>query len=262
MNSFSGVARALEVEFARQCAVLDAGGRIEQQTMLWDANTNEVRPARSKEGSHDYRYFPDPDLPPLIVPLERIDRLERDLPELPAARRERFRTEYPALTQYDIDVLTAGPGIGAYFEHVARPSGDPKAAANWIMGDVMATLKATAGTIEHFTIRPADLADLLILVRDGVVSHTAAKQIFGIMVKTGDRPSQIAERENLLKVSDDSALAAWIDEVFAEHPDEAKRFVAGERRLQGVLVGHVMRKSKGSADPKRVNQLLGERIGT
>jgi len=262
MNSFSGVVRALEVEFARQCDVVDAGGRIEQQTMLWDASTNEVRPARSKEGSHDYRYFPDPDLPPLIIPLERIDRLERDLPELPAARRERFRTEYPALTAYDIDVLTAGPGIGAYFEHVARPTGDPKAAANWIMGDVMATLKATGGPIEHFTIRPADLADLLILVRDGVVSHTAAKQIFGIMVKTGDRPSQIAERENLLKVSDDSALAAWIDEVFAEHPDEAKRFVAGERRLQGVLVGQVMRKSKGSADPKRVNQLLGERVGT
>jgi aspartyl-tRNA(Asn)/glutamyl-tRNA(Gln) amidotransferase subunit B len=201
-------------------------------------------------------------LPPLIIPLERIDRLERDLPELPAARRERFRAEYPALTPYDIDVLTASPGIGSYFEHVARPSGDPKAAANWTMGDVMATLKATGGAIEHFTIRPADLADLLVLIHDGVVSHTAAKQIFGIMVKTGDRPSQIASRENLLRVSDDSALVTWIDEVFAEHPGEARRFAGGERRLQGVLVGHVMKKSKGSADPKRVNQLLAERIGT
>ena len=262
MNSFSGVVRALEVEFARQCAVIDSGGRIEQQTMLWDANANEVRPARSKEGSHDYRYFPDPDLPPLIIPLERIERLERDLPELPAARRERFRTEYPALTPYDIDVLTAGPALGAYFEHVARTSGDAKTAANWVMGDVMAALKPTDQMIEHFTVRPADLAALLNLVRDGVVSHTAAKQIFGIMVKTGDRPSQIAERENLLKVSDDSALVAWIDEVFGEHPDEAKRFVGGERRLQGVLVGHVMKKSKGSADPKRVNHLLAARIGT
>ena len=262
MNSFSGVVRALEVEFARQCAVLDAGGRIEQQTMLWDANTDEVRPARSKEGSHDYRYFPDPDLPPLIIPIERIDRLKASLPELPAVRRARFHDAYPNLTPYDIDVLTAGPGIGTYFEHVARQSNDAKTAANWVMGDVLAALKTTDQTIEHFSVRPADLAELLNLVRDGVVSHTAAKQIFGIMVKTGDRPSQIAEREHLLKVTDDSALVAWIDEVFAELPSEAQRFLGGERRLQGVLVGQVMKKSKGSADPKRVNQLLAERIGT
>jgi aspartyl-tRNA(Asn)/glutamyl-tRNA(Gln) amidotransferase subunit B len=262
MNSFSGVARALDVEFARQCALLDAGRRVEQQTMLWDANTDEVRPARSKEGSHDYRYFPDPDLPPLIIPPDRIDRLKRELPELPAARRERFHAEYPALTSYDIDVLTAGPAIGAYFEQVARQSEDPKTAANWVMGDVLAALKTTDQTIEQFSVRPGDLAELLNLVRDGVVSHTAAKQIFGIMVKSGDRPSQIAEREHLLKVTDDSALVAWIDEVFAEHAAEAQRFVGGERRLQGVLVGHVMKKSKGSADPKRVNQLLSTRIGT
>jgi aspartyl-tRNA(Asn)/glutamyl-tRNA(Gln) amidotransferase subunit B len=261
MNSFSGVVRALEVEFARQCAVLDAGGRIEQQTMLWDANSDEVRPARSKEGSHDYRYFPDPDLPPLIISIERIDRLKAQLPELPAARRARFHEAYPNLTRYDIEVLTAGPGIGAYFEQVARQSNDAKTAANWVMGDVLAALKTTDQTIEHFSVRPADLADLLNLVRDGIVSHTAAKQIFGIMVKTGDRPSQIAEREGLLKVTDDSALAAWIDEVFAEHAAEAQRFVGGERRLQGVLVGHVMKKSKGSADPKRVNQLLVARMG-
>src|SRR5256885_14863663 len=115
MNSFSGVVRALEVEFARQCGVLEAGGRIEQQTMLWDANTDEVRPARSKEGSHDYRYFPDPDLPPLIIPVDRVDGVKRALPELPAARRTRFHAQYPNLTPYDIDILTAGPGIGAYF---------------------------------------------------------------------------------------------------------------------------------------------------
>jgi aspartyl-tRNA(Asn)/glutamyl-tRNA(Gln) amidotransferase subunit B len=262
MNSFSGVVRALEVEFARQCALLEGGRRVEQQTMLWDANTDEVRPARSKEGSHDYRYFPDPDLPPLIIPPDRIERLERELPELPATRRERFHAEYPALTSYDIEVLTAGPAIGAYFEQVARQSEDPKTAANWVMGDVLAALKTTDQTIEQLSVRPGDLAELLNIVRDGVVSHTAAKQIFGIMVKTGDRPSQIAEREHLLKVTDDSALVAWIDEVFAEHAAEAQRFVGGERRLQGVLVGHVMKKSKGSADPKRVNQLLNTRIGT
>jgi len=262
MNSFSGVTRALAVEFARQCAVLERGGRIEQQTMLWDANTGEVRPARSKEGSHDYRYFPDPDLPPLVVSPDRIERITRELPELPAARRERYRAEYPGLTAYDVEVLTASTGLGDYFEQIARQTEEAKTAANWMMGDVLATLKATNQTIEHFSVRPADLATLLNLVRDSVVSHTAAKQIFGVMSRTGDPPLQVAQREHLLKVTDDSALVAWIDEVFAEHAAEAKRFLDGERRLQGVLVGHVMKKSKGSADPKRVNQLLSTRIGT
>ena len=261
MNSFSGVVRALELEFARQCAVLEAGGKIEQQTMLWDAHADEVRPARSKEGSHDYRYFPDPDLPPLIIPLSRIDRIKSTMPELPRARRERYAREYPNLTPYDISVLTADPAMGQFFEAVAHRSGDPKTSANWMLGEVLAALKSTGQSIAHFTVRPADLGDLLLLVRDGVVSHSAAKQIFAEMVKSGDPPRQIAERTALLKVSDDGALASWIDEVFAEHPDEAQRFLAGERRLQGVLVGHVMKKSKGSADPKRVNQLLAMRAG-
>jgi aspartyl-tRNA(Asn)/glutamyl-tRNA(Gln) amidotransferase subunit B len=262
MNSFSGVVRALEVEFARQCAILDAGGRIEQQTMLWDANTGEVRPARSKEGSHDYRYFPEPDLPPLVVPLERIDHITRQLPELPDARRKRYKRDYPDLTDYDVELLTAGPAMGEYFEHAARAANDPKTAANWMLGEVLAALKSTNQPIDHFTVRPGDLAELLNLVRDGVVSHSAAKQIFALMVKTGDPPAQIAEREGLVKVSDDSALVAWIDEVFAEHPGEAERFTGGERRLQGVLVGYVMKKSKGSADPKKVNQLLAGRAAT
>ena len=262
LNSFSGVVRALDVEFARQCAVLDAGGAIEQQTMLWDEHAGVTRPARSKEGSHDYRYFPEPDLPPLTLPADFVEAIRRDMPELPGARRERYRREYAGLTDYDIDVLTSGPALGDYFEGVARQSGDPKTAANWMLGEVLASLKSTNQTIEHFTVRPRDLAALMNLVRDGVVSHTAAKQIFATMLKTGDAPAQIAERDGLLKVTDDSALVAWIDEVIAEHPAEAERFLGGEKRLQGVLVGHVMKKSKGSADPKRVNQLLAARAGT
>jgi aspartyl-tRNA(Asn)/glutamyl-tRNA(Gln) amidotransferase subunit B len=261
MNSFSSVVRALEVEFARQCAVLDAGGRIEQQTMLWDERAGRVRPARSKEGSHDYRYFPEPDLPPLVIAFERIEQWLDTLPELPAARRARYRREYGGLTDYDVDVLTSSRTIGEYFEHVARPSGDPKTAANWVMGEVLAAVKATGQSVAHFTVRPADLAALLVMVRDELVSHSAAKQIFASMVATGDGPGAIAEREGLLKVSDDAALIGWIDAVFAEFPAEAQRFVGGERRLQGVLVGHVMKRSKGSADPKRVNQLLAARLG-
>jgi aspartyl-tRNA(Asn)/glutamyl-tRNA(Gln) amidotransferase subunit B len=152
--------------------------------------------------------------------------------------------------------------MGDYFEHVARRSGEPKAAANWMMGEVLASLKETKQEIAHFTIRPADLGDLLKLVRDGTISNSAAKQVFSTMLKSGDPPAAIAEREGLLKVSDDGALTSWIDEVLAEHPEEAQRFLGGEKRLQGVLVGYVMKKSKGSADPKRVNQLLVARAGT
>jgi aspartyl-tRNA(Asn)/glutamyl-tRNA(Gln) amidotransferase subunit B len=262
LNSFSNVVKALDVEFARQCAVIDAGGSVEQQTMLWDEHTAEVRPARSKEGSHDYRYFPEPDLPPLVIPPKRLEHIQRHLPELPVARRARYRKEYSSLTDYDVDVLTAAPATGEYFEQVARKSGDAKTAANWMLGEVLAALKTSGQSIGNFSARPADLAELIHLVRDDVVSHTAAKQIFATMLRTGEPPAQIAKRDNLLKVSDDGALSGWIDDVLAEHPAEAQRFLGGEKRLQGVLVGFVMKKSNGSADPKRVNQLLAARSGT
>jgi aspartyl-tRNA(Asn)/glutamyl-tRNA(Gln) amidotransferase subunit B len=259
MNSFSGVERALEVEFARHVGVLEAGGSIEQQTMLWDGST--VRPARSKEGSHDYRYFPEPDLPPLILAPEWIEQVRKDLPELPAARRARFADDYK-LGEYDVEVLTANPRLADYYESVARAHGEPKAAANWVMGEVMATLKTSSEDIARFRVRPADLASLLNLVRDGVVSHTAAKQIFGHMVATGDPPAQIAEREGLVKVDDDAQLAAWLDEVIAENPAEAERYRNGEKRLQGVLIGAVMKKSKGRADPRKLSQLLTARFAS
>ena len=206
--------------------------------------------------------FPEPDLPPLIIPRARIDRIAREMPELPAARRERYARDFDSLTAYDVEVLTSEPALGEYFEHVAHASGEPKTSANWMMGEVLAAVKSTSQSIARLhRIRPADLGALLNLVRDGVVSHSAAKQIFSAMLVSGDPPADIAKRDGLLKVSDDDALSGWIDAVFADHPDEAARFVGGERRLQGVLVGHVMKKSKGSADPRRVNQLLVERSG-
>jgi aspartyl-tRNA(Asn)/glutamyl-tRNA(Gln) amidotransferase subunit B len=218
-----------------------------------------VRPSRTKEGSHDYRYFPEPDLPPLVLATDWIEKVRHDLPELPAARRTRFASDYK-LGEYDVDVLTSNPRIADYYESVARAHGDSKAAANWVMGEVLATLKTSGEDISRFRVRPADLASLLNLVKDGVVSHTAAKQIFAHMVATGDPPAQIAEREGLVKVDDDGQLAAWLDEVIAENPNEAERFRNGEKRLQGVLIGAVMKKSKGRADPKKLNQLLATRL--
>jgi aspartyl-tRNA(Asn)/glutamyl-tRNA(Gln) amidotransferase subunit B len=166
------------------------------------------------------------------------------------------------LTDYDIGVLTADAALGDFFEQVARQSGDAKAAANWTLGEVLATLKTSGQAIAHFTVRPADLAGLIDMVRAGTVSGTAAKRVFALMAQFGDRPRDIADREGLLKISDDATLGRWIDEVLGEHPAEAARFLTGERRLQGVLVGHVMKKSNASADPQRVNQLLAARPGT
>ena len=260
MNSFSGVERALEAEFARQCALLERGEKVHQQTMLWDGARGEVRPARSKEESHDYRYFPEPDLPPLVLSREWIEEIGKSLPELPQARQKRFAEEY-SLPAGDIEVLTSSAALADYFEGVARQSEDPKAAANWVMGEVLAALKATEQGIARFSVRPADLARLIELVRDGVVSHSAAKRIFAIMVESGDPPAKIAEREGLLQVRDASELERWVDEVLAENPREAERFRGGEKKLLGVLVGQVMKKSRGRADPRQVNQLLSERAG-
>jgi aspartyl-tRNA(Asn)/glutamyl-tRNA(Gln) amidotransferase subunit B len=245
MNTFSGVEKALEAEFARQVAVLESGGRVVQQTMLWDGGKGEVRPARSKEESHDYRYFPEPDLPPLVLSDHYIEEIRRALPELPDARRVRYREQY-ALGDQEIDELVADQPLAAYFEETAKALGDAKPAANWVRGMSGSAL----------AVRPAHLAELLALVKAGVISHTAAKTIFDDMAKSGERAERVAERLGLRKVSDDDALRRWIAEVRAENPTEWTRFVAGEAKLQKLLVGLVMKKSKGKADPQRVNQLL------
>ncbi|HXB23679.1 MAG TPA: Asp-tRNA(Asn)/Glu-tRNA(Gln) amidotransferase subunit GatB [Gemmatimonadaceae bacterium] len=255
MNTFSGVEKALEAEFARQVVVLETGGRVVQQTMLWDGAKGEVRPARSKEESHDYRYFPEPDLPPLVLTDAYVEQIRRALPELPDARRARFREQY-GLGDQEIDELVADIPLAAYFEETAKASGNAKTSANWVRGELLAALRAGGVAIQTFPVRPKALAELLGLVGDGAVSHTAARTIFEKMIATGEGAGQIADREGLRKVSDDAALEQWIAEVRTENPTEWTRFQAGETKLQKVLVGLVMKKSKGKADPQRVNQLL------
>ena len=258
LNSFSSAERAVEVEFARQRAILECGGRVEQQTLLYDEKRNQVRSARSKEGSHDYRYFPEPDLPPLVLTDEFVQRQRAVLPELPAAKRDRFAAQY-GLGAADIEQLIVNRMLADRFEAVASASGDARRAANWMLGPVLAAVKASGGSLLEHAVDPARLGALIILEAQGDVSNTAARQIFTLMEREPAVPLAIATREGLLKVSDDSALVAWIDDVFAESPTEAARFMAGERKLQGVLVGQVMKKSKGAADPKKVNQLLAAR---
>ncbi len=259
MNSFSGVERALDLEFRRQVALLEAGGRIEQQTMLWDADAQEVRASRAKEASHDYRYFPEPDLPPLTLSSTWIDGVRKALPELPASRRARFLTEFE-LSAYDVDVLISTFGLGDYYEAVARAHGSPKSSANWVMGEVLSHLKRSGDKIADFPVSPSSLARLLDLVRDGVVSHTAGKQILQRMISVGGQPDETAVAEGLLQVDDGGQLATWLDAVIAEMPLESERYRKGEARLAGVLIGAVMKKSGGRADPRKLGQLLAARL--
>jgi aspartyl-tRNA(Asn)/glutamyl-tRNA(Gln) amidotransferase subunit B len=258
LNSFSGVERALATEYRRQCEVLRRGGTIQQQTLLWDGAKGEVRPARAKEGSSDYRYFPEPDLPPLRISPDRLAGYRAAMPELPAARRARYAAL--GLSEYDVQELTADPDTGPWFEQLLAVHNDPKVAANWVNGEVRATLKTTGATFADAPIAPTRLGVLLNLVRDGKLSSSAAKKVYASLLEGTDDAATIAQRDGLLLVRDDGALAAWIDAVFAAHPAEAQRFLGGEQKLQGVLVGLIMKQSAGRADPRQINQALAARL--
>ncbi len=260
LNTFSGVERAIDVEFARQCAIIKAGGAIHQQTMLWDGARGVIRPARSKEASDDYRYFPEPDLPPLVLDATWLDEQRNALPELPLAKRLRFVKDY-GLNVADVEQLTATDALARTFEHVAEACGDAKRASKWVLGPLLAALNVSGRHIESHPVSVTTLGALIRLEASGAISNTAARQLFAMLETENIDPYTLANREGLLKISDDGAIIEWIDDVFAEHPVEAERFLAGETKLQGVLVGHVMKKSKGSADPRKVNQLLAARTG-
>jgi aspartyl-tRNA(Asn)/glutamyl-tRNA(Gln) amidotransferase subunit B len=257
VNSFSAVERSLQSEFERQCALLERGETILQETMIWDASKGTVRPARSKEESHDYRYFPDPDLPPLILEPDYINRIRITLPELPGQLRARFGAEF-GLGDAELDAVTAEPQIAVYFEAAARAHGDAKHTAKWVMGELAAAVNESGVAIRDFPVRAPQLAELLDMIRDGKLSHTAAKAVFTTMRTSGKSASAVAAEMSVTQVGDDSQIEQWIEEVFVELPAEAARFRAGEKKLTGVIVGAVMKKSKGRADPRKVNVLLGK----
>jgi aspartyl-tRNA(Asn)/glutamyl-tRNA(Gln) amidotransferase subunit B len=255
LNSFANVERALEAERGRQQELLERGETVEQVTLLFNAATGQVRAMRSKEGSHDYRYFPDPDLPPLVLTPEWIEAVRRELPELPAAKRSRLVATH-GLSAYDAAVLTSERVIADYFELVVEAGADPKAAANWILGEGMTGYNE----LGRFSVEPANLAALIALVRDAIVSHQAAKKVYLDMASTGGQPRAVAERLGLLQVRDEAALVRWVDEVLAANPREVERFRAGETKLLGFLTGQVMKASQGKADPKGVQPVLLRRL--
>jgi aspartyl-tRNA(Asn)/glutamyl-tRNA(Gln) amidotransferase subunit B len=257
LNSFANVERALEAERERQIGRAERGERIAQVTLLFDAGTGQVRELRSKEESHDYRYFPDPDLPVLALAPEWVAAQRAVLPELPEARRARLEIAY-GLPAYDARVLTGEIAIAEYFEAVVAAGVEAKTAANWVMGDAMTTFNEFGG----FPVEAARLAALVTLVRDGVVSHQAAKRVYTELTqRPGEDPRVAAERLGLVQVSDQAALAGWVDEVLAGHPAEVARFRGGEAKLMGFFIGQVMKRSQGKADPKAVQPVLVERLG-
>jgi aspartyl-tRNA(Asn)/glutamyl-tRNA(Gln) amidotransferase subunit B len=252
------VARAIGHEAARQAAVLDAGGTLAQETRLWDAARDETVPMRSKEEAHDYRYFPEPDLPPLAIDEAWIEQMRASLPELPAARRRRFVAEY-GLPGYDAGVLTSSRELADYFEAAARRSGNPKAASNWVMTDVLRMLKAGAEPAPP-RVEPERLADLIRMIDAGTVSGRIAKDVLEKMWSSGESAATIVEREGLLQLSDEAAIQAAVDAVLAASPEQAASYRGGRSAALGWFVGQVMRRTGGKANPQLVNALLKKKL--
>jgi aspartyl-tRNA(Asn)/glutamyl-tRNA(Gln) amidotransferase subunit B len=259
MNSFRHVQRALEYEVRRQAKALEEGEKLVQETRLWDATRGVTRSMRSKEFAHDYRYFPEPDLVPLLTTRAWIEEIRRTLPELPDARMQRFVTEY-GIPEYDASVLTTSKALADYYEACIKHYPKPKVVSNWIMVELLRALNRDGMEVEESRVTPEQLAELFKLVDDGTISSTMAKTVFDAMYETGKPASEIVTEKGLRQISDESALLAAVEQVLADHPKEVDEFRAGREKLLGFFMGQVMKATQGKANPQAVNKLLRERL--
>ncbi|GMU87296.1 MAG: aspartyl/glutamyl-tRNA(Asn/Gln) amidotransferase subunit B [Ignavibacteriales bacterium] len=259
MNSFRGVERAIEFEIARQIDLLEDGKEIIQQTLLWNADTNSAHPMRTKEDSHDYRYFPDPDLIPVVLSEEYINEVRTNLPELPEKRRERFVEEYQ-IPAYDAGVLTQSKPIADYFEQVTARTKEFKLASNWVMVDLMKVLNEQKSGAEDSPVSAESLAGLINEISKGTISGKIAKEVFAEMVETGKEPLAIIKEKNLIQVSDPDEIKKIIRAVMDASPSQAEEYRSGKDKVFGYFVGQVMKQSKGKANPAMVNELLKEML--
>jgi aspartyl-tRNA(Asn)/glutamyl-tRNA(Gln) amidotransferase subunit B len=260
LNSFKFLKQAVEYEIVRQVELIENGGEVVQETRLFDPDTGETSGMREKEHAHDYRYFPEPDLVPLCVSEAWLERVRSEMPELPAAKRARFMRDY-GLREYDAQVLTATRELGEYFERAAEVCGDPKAAANWVMGDLLGALKAEGKELAESPVTAESLGQLISLIRSGEISGKLAKEIFAKMMSTGDAPRAIMEREGLRQISDAAALEAIIDQVIAANPKQLEQYRGGKTTVMAFFVGQVMKATRGQANPQTVNELLRKKLG-
>jgi len=257
MNSFRGVEKAIGFEKERQISVLESGGRIVQETLLWDTDKQVVRPMRSKEEAQDYRYFPDPDLLPLVIERPWIENLRAGLPELPHARESRFVEQY-GLPEYDAAVLTAAREVADYYEETLRlaKEADPKKVSNWVMGEVLAVLSSQNIEISALKVTPAHLAGLFDLMAAGTISGKIAKSVFEEMVATGAQAGEVVKAKGLVQITDSGELQAVVDRVVAANPEQAEQFRSGKDKVFGYFVGAVMKETRGKANPQLVNEML------
>ena len=255
LNSFRYLRQALEYEIERQTALLESGRAVEQETRLWDQAASRTVSMRGKEEAHDYRYFPEPDLPPVAVDPARLEALRSDLPELPAARRARFATAM-GLSEYDATELTRAREVADYFEQVIGAGAPPKSAANWVLGELTRLLNERRLSVERSPVAPRALAGLLALIERGTISSSTAKEVFERMSRSGRSAGEIVEAEGLAQIRDTDALEAAVRQVLSEHPGPAAQYRAGQTRILGFLVGQVMKATGGKASPPIVNQLL------
>lgn len=259
MNSFKSIEKAINFEIERQTAVLSDGGSIDQETLLWDEKSGTAHTMRSKEEAHDYRYFPEPDLPALHLTKEWIKKIGESMAELPDDRRTRFEKQY-ALTEYDAAVLTSTRTLADYFEETAENVTDAKGAANWIMSEVLARLNDQKIDADGFAVRPAELAGLLQFIEKQTISAKIAKKVFEEMCATGKDAATIINKQGLMQITDANALADVVAEVLKRHPDELQRFRDGDKKLFSFFVGQVMKETKGKANPKVTAGLINAAV--
>lgn len=259
LNSFKFVEKAIEYEVARQISVIENGGKVAQETRLYDPAKHETRSLRSKENAHDYRYFPDPDLMPLRLSIEMIESIGRTMPELPKAKAQRFKAEY-SLNDYDAQVLVAQKEISEYFEAVNAISGDAKLSANWVMGDFAAFLNKHNLEITESPVTSDALGQLLLRIKDSTISGRLAKEVFEAMWAGEGNPDAIIEAKGLKQISDSGALEKIINDVMTNNPGQLAEYRAGKDKLFGFFVGQVMKLSQGKANPAQVNDLLLQKL--
>jgi aspartyl-tRNA(Asn)/glutamyl-tRNA(Gln) amidotransferase subunit B len=259
MNSFNAIQRAIEYEIERQTSALEAGERIIQETRLWEEGSQRTISMRSKEGSSDYRYFPEPDLAPIEVSAEQLEKWRTELPELPAQKRHRYETQF-GLSAYDARVLTDERSVAEYFEATLAAGATPKQAANWIMGDIAAYLNTKKLSITEIALQPTTLAELIALIEDGTISGKIAKDILPDLLIEGGSAKELVERKGLIQISDKGALEAIIEQVLQTNPKELEQYRNGKTKLIGFFVGQVIKQTGGRADPKLTNQLLAQKL--
>jgi aspartyl-tRNA(Asn)/glutamyl-tRNA(Gln) amidotransferase subunit B len=259
LNSVRFMQRAIEFEVSRQIGVLESGGQLQQETRLWDERAAETRVMRSKEEAHDYRYFPEPDLPPLIIADEFIERVRESMPELPEARRRRFMDQY-GLSYNDASQLTSERSLADYYEKAAEVSGNARSASNWIRSELLRELESAGLLAGASPIAPEDLGELVRLIEDGKINGKQGKDVLVEMFKSGSSAATIIAEQGLVQVSDTGEIDSIIDEVIAANPQQLEHYRAGKETLFGFFVGQVMKASKGKANPKVVNERLKEKL--